>query len=125
MEKKYLGLNDITAYKIAFELSNHVWNIVMKWDIFAKRMVGEQFVRAVDSISANIAEGFRRYYKKDKIHYYRISFGSISEALDWNEKAKTRKLLKVEEYNHIFGVLQKLPKEINSLIQFTNQKLSV
>ena len=125
MEKKYLGLNDITAYKIAFELSNHVWNIVMKWDIFAKRMVGEQFVRAVDSISANIAEGFRRYYKKDKIHYYRISFGSISEALDWNEKAKTRKLLKVEEYNHIFGALQKLPKEINSLIQFTNQKLSV
>ena len=125
MKKKYLRLNDISAYKIAFELSNYVWNIVIKWDIFAKKTVGEQFIRSIDSISANIAEGFRRYYKKDKILYYRISFGSISEALDWNQKAKIRKLLKEEEYNYILNNLKKLPKEINSLIKFTNQKLSI
>ena len=113
MEKKYLQLNDIDAYKVAFHLSNYVWNTVIKWDIFAKKTIGEQFVRAVDSISANIAEGFGRYYKKDKIHFYRISYGSLDESLNWNEKANVRKLLQKEEYYYILGELKRLPKSIN------------
>ena len=76
MIKKYLQLNDIDAYKIAFNLSNYVWDIVIKWDYFAKDTVGKQFVKAVDSISANIAEGFGRYHKKNKIVFYRYSYGS-------------------------------------------------
>ena len=125
MEKKYLKADDINAYKIAFELSNYVWKIIMKWDPFSKRTIDDQFIRAVDSISANIAEGFNRYYKRDKIHYYRISFSSIGESLDWVKKAKIRGLLEDEEYNHILKELNKLPKEINSLIKFTNKKLSI
>lgn len=123
MEKKYLELNDIDAYKTAFNLSNYVWNIVLNWDILARKTIGGQFIRAVDSISANIAEGFGRFHKKDKIHFYRISHGSVNESLDWNEKANIRKLLKDEEYNYIFEQLKKLPKSINQLIQYTNQKL--
>ena len=96
MEKKYLSLNDITAYKIAFNLSNFIWDIVINWDFFAKDTVGKQFVKAVDSISANIAEGFGRYGKKDKIRFYRYSFASLKESFDWNEKSKIRKLLTAE-----------------------------
>ena len=125
MEKKFLQLNEIGAYKIAFNLSNYIWDIAIKWDYFAKDTVGKQFIRAADSISANIAEGFGRYNKKDKIKFYRYSFGSLKESLDWNEKAKIRKLLSDEQYNYIFQELQKLPREINYLIKFTNDKLTV
>jgi len=55
---------------------------------------GNQFIRSVDSISANIAEGFGRYSKKDKVKFFRISFGSMYESLDWNEKALKRKFKK-------------------------------
>jgi len=120
MEKKYLQLNDIDAYKIFFYLSNYVWNIFVKWDYFSKSTVGIQFVRAIDSVSANIAEGFGRYSKKDKIKFYRYSHGSIKEVFDWNEKARIRKLLTIEEYNYIFCELQKLPKALNQLIKYTN-----
>ncbi len=123
MERKFLQLNDIYAYKVAFALSNYTWNIIIKWDYFAKDTVGKQFVRAVDSISANIAEGFGRFNKKDKIKFYRYSFGSLKESFDWNEKSKIRKLLTSEQYKHIFQELQKLPKLINQLIQYTNEKL--
>ncbi len=124
MEKKYLKLNDIDAYKIAFNLSNYVWDLVVKWDQFNSDTVGKQFVRAVDSISANIAEGLGRYTKKDKVKFYRISFGSMYESLDWNEKALKRKLLIKSEYDYIYSELQKLPKLIHQLIKFTNSKLS-
>lgn len=122
-EKKYLKLNDLECYKIAFHLSNYVWNVVIKFELFEKRTIGEQFVRAVDSISANIAEGFGRYYKKDKIKFYRYSQGSLSESLDWNQKAKVRNIVSDEDYNYIFCELQKMPKALNSLILYTNQKL--
>lgn len=124
-EKKYLKLADIEAYTIAFNLSNYVWGIVVAWKYFEKRTVGQQFVTAVDSVSANIAEGFGRYGKKDKIKFYRYANGSVFEALDWNEKSRIRELLSSEQYSHIFDELQKLPKAINRLVKFTNEKLAI
>jgi len=123
--KKYLKLNDIEAYRIAFKLSNQVWDIVLKWDYFAKDTVGKQFVKSVDSISANIAEGFGRYSKKDKVKFFRYSVGSLYESLYWNDKSHIRKLLSEDEYSHIFSEMIKLPKAINSLILYTNKKLNV
>ena len=122
-DRKYLLLNNLSAYKISFVLSNYVWTVVSKWDYFSKSTVGSQFVRAIDSISANIAEGFGRYNKKGKINFYRYSFGSAKESLDWNEKSKSRNLISISEYQYIYNQLIKLPKEINALIKFTREKL--
>ena len=122
--KKYMKLNDIDAYRISFHLSNYIWDIVIKWEYFIRNTVGEQFVDAADSISANIAEGFGRYHKKDKIKFYWYSSGSVKETLNWNEKSKIRSLITKEQYNHIFGELQKLPEAINRLIKYTNIKLA-
>lgn len=120
---KYLTLNDITAYKIAFHLSNYVWDIVREWDYFERNTVGMQFVRAVDSNSANIAEGFGRRTKKDKIKFYHYSYGSVKESCDWNEKARIRKLINQQQYTHIIKELQQLPIEINKLIKFTDERM--
>ncbi len=121
--KKYLQLNYIDCYKRALNLSNYVWNVVVEWNYFKKNAVGGQFVRAIDSISANIAEGFGRYSKKDKVKFYHYSFGSVKESLDWNQKANIRNMLSEKEYKYILKELKALPKEVNQLIQFTNQKL--
>ncbi len=120
---KYRDYFDLSAYQISYQLSNIVWEVVVKWDSFAKRTVGRQFVDAVDSISANIAEGFGRYSKKDKVHFYRYSFGSLKESMSWLEKSFYRKLLSEEEYHVIKDLMDKLPKEINTLIKYTNEKL--
>ncbi len=119
----YLSHQDIGAYKISFALSNYVWDVVLKWNYFEKDTVGKQYIRSIDSISANLAEGFGRFGKKDKIHFYRYSFGSLKESQDWTEKARIRKLISEEEYRHISNELNKLPREINYLIKFTDEKL--
>ncbi|MEJ7675134.1 MAG: four helix bundle protein [Chitinophagaceae bacterium] len=106
LNKKYLALNGIESYKISFHLSNYVWNIVLDWNYFAQKTIGAQFVDAADSISANIAEGFGRHFKKDKIRFYQYSRGSIKECFDWNEKSRVRKLISQEEYNYIFGGIE-------------------
>ncbi len=107
-EEKYLKLNDISAYKSAFHLANYVWDLVLPWEAFSRNTIGSQFVRAADSISANIAEGFGRWGKKDKIKFYRYSQGSRKECYDWNAKARHRKLITEEQHQHIFQELEKL-----------------
>ncbi len=123
--KKFLKLRDVESYRIAFHLSNYVWGVIDRWDRFARSTLGAQFVRAVDSISANLAEGFGRYSKKDKIRFYRIALSSVTESLDWNQKSKVRKLISGEEYEHIFSELMKLPIAINTQIKTTNEKLTI
>jgi four helix bundle protein len=124
-EKNYLKISQIEAYNISKDLSNFTWDIVIKWDYFTRDTVGKQFVRAVDSISANIAEGFGRFHKKDKIKFFQYSKGSVLESYDWTEKSKHRNLITEDEYNELLQTLQKLPKSINSLIKYTNDNLTI
>jgi four helix bundle protein len=124
-EKNYLKISQIEAYNISKDLSNFTWDIVIKWDYFARDTVGKQFVRAIDSISANIAEGFGRFHKKDKIKFFQYSKGSVIESYDWTEKSKHRNLITEDEYNELLQTLQKLPKSINSLIKYTNDNLTI
>ena len=123
-KKKYLTLNDVEAYRVAFHLSNCVWEEVLTWDYFSRDTVGKQFVRAVDSISANIAEGFGRYHKRDKIKFYRYATGSLKECFDWNEKARIRNLINQKTYDKFFNELNQLPKLLNQLIKYTNKVLA-
>ena len=124
MENKRFNFTDLDAYKISFELSNKVWSIVKDWDNLSKNTVGNQLIRAIDSISANIAEGFGKYTKKDKINFYRHSCGSLNESMDWIEKSKTRKLINEKQYEYLKIELDKLPKLLNQLIYYTNKNLS-
>jgi hypothetical protein len=45
MEKNYLTIDKISSYQKSFNLSNEIWEVVIKWDYFAKDTVGKQFVR--------------------------------------------------------------------------------
>ena len=125
MEKRFLQLNDLTSYKSSFSFSNKIWDIVIKWDYFARDTIGKQFVNAADSISANIAEGFGRYHKKDKVKFYYYSLGSVKECNDWLNKSKARNLISEELFLELNDVVERLPREVHQLIKFTNERLTV
>jgi len=121
----YLKVTDIDAYVVSFNLSNHVWDIVVEWSYLAQKTIGIQIIRAVDSISANIAEGFGRYHKKDKIKFYYYARASTVETFDWLEKSFKRKLITQNQYLYLKEELDKLPKSINGLVKYTDSKLSI
>src|SRR3990172_12889120 len=52
------------------------------------RIISNQVLRSISSISANIAEGFGRRKGKEYEHYLYISRGSTNESIDWYEKIK-------------------------------------
>jgi len=121
--KKYLKVEDLVVYNASFDLSNKVWDTVIKWNHFAQNTIGSQVVRSSDSISANIAEGFGRFGKRDKIKFYRISRASVLESKDWLNKALVRELINKDTHQILINEFEKLPKQLNYLIKVTNEKL--
>jgi len=93
MKKEKTNFEKLDVYKLSEQLSDVIWDIVIKWDYFAKDTVGKQLVRSADSIGANIAEGSGRETKKDKIHFLKISRGSLYETQHWLRRTYKRKLI--------------------------------
>lgn len=124
-EKKYLQLKDVRPYIISRELSKIVWDKVLLWEYLAIKTIGDQFIRSTDSIGANIAEGFGRFHKKDKIKFYYNARGSVYESLHWVDIAYERKLITEKVYREIIEKLKKLPTELNHFIKVTNEKLTI
>lgn len=58
-------LENLEVHNEAEIFSDEIWTIVQQWRHFEKDTIGKQIVRAADSISANIAEGYGRYFYKE------------------------------------------------------------
>lgn len=116
-KKSIVELEDLNVFKLADELSDIVWEIVLRWEKFAKDTVGNQWVRSADSVGANIAEGYGRYFFGEYIVFLYYSRGSLKETEYWTEKAEKRNLLTDEEYSRLKDIISKLPKELNATIK--------
>ena len=87
-----LVLEDLDIYQLAIEVGEFVWHMVDKWPVFPKKTVGAQFVRAADSIAANIAKGYGRYFYKDRKQFCYYSRGSLLETKAWATKSFNQNL---------------------------------
>lgn len=120
-----MKFEDLEVYQLSMSLSDVIWGIVIKWDYFQKDTIGKQWVRAADSISANISEGFGRNSFKEQRNFYYFSRGSLCESKTWLEKAKQRDLINEDQYQLLladFNVLGiKLNNFINSVTKLLNE----
>jgi four helix bundle protein len=80
-------LEDLEVYNLSEQFGDEIWFIVAGWEYFVKDTVGNQLVRAADSIGANIAEGFGRYHYLEDIITRRIKI-SATLAEDRSSKQK-------------------------------------
>jgi len=117
-------LEDLEIYQLALEIGEDVWNIVDKWEYFAKKTVGGQFVEAADSIAANIAEGYGRYFYKDRKQFCYYSRGSMMETKAWAVKSFKRALMSQNEYEALLEKLKVLHHKLNIYIKKLKNTIS-
>jgi four helix bundle protein len=114
----YEPLEEKRVYQRAEELSDRVWDLVEPWKWFAKQTVGSQWVRAADSIGANIAEAGGRFHPKDVSKFLYYARGSLRETKYWLRRAHQRGLIGSEDLNSLDAELERLAREINQCINF-------
>lgn len=77
--EKIRSFTDLKAWQEAHKLVLMIYKIIKDFPEGEKFGLISQMCRAVVSISSNIAEGFSRRSSKEKIQFYKISQGSITE----------------------------------------------
>ena len=111
------SIEDLEIYREAMDLGEDVWRLVDSWDGFAKSTIGHQLTRCVDSIAANLAEGYGRYHYKENLKFCYYSRGSLFETQTFIEKAVRRKLIPDEHGRALFNRFTTLKKRLNAYIK--------
>lgn len=76
-----------------------------------------QMRRAAVSITSNIAEGFSRYSKKEKIQFYYTALGSLTELQSQLIVTRDVNYINEQKFNEILGLSINVSKLINGLIK--------
>ena len=77
--EKAKKFQDLVVWQKAHQLTLKVYKITQSFPDLEKFGLVSQMRRASVSIPANIAEGFVKRGKKDKINFYNIAQGSLEE----------------------------------------------
>ncbi|MBD3360032.1 MAG: four helix bundle protein [Candidatus Buchananbacteria bacterium] len=118
---KYIKLEDLDIYKIARNLSKDIWDIYQILDSEQKYLFGRQLVRSTDSMGANIAEGYGRYYYLDKVRFYYNARASLFETKHWNELFFERNIIDNSKFKILQENLNLLNAKLNNYITETKK----
>ncbi|MBK8496316.1 MAG: four helix bundle protein [Chitinophagaceae bacterium] len=111
-------LEKLEVYQLSDSFSDRIWDMVMDWNNFLKDTIGKQVVRSADSISANIAEGYGRYYYKESKQFYFYSKGSLQETKSWLAKCKRRRIIEKNKAEELLMEAEKILAKLNGYIKF-------
>lgn len=115
--KKIKSFTDLFAWEEAHALALIVYKVTSKFP--KEEMFGlvSQMRRCAVSIVSNIAEGFSRNTYKDKIQFYCISQGSVTELQSQALIARDVEFLPKDDFKKIADQTIKVNKLINGLIK--------
>ncbi len=119
-----MKLEELNVYQLSMVLGEKIWNIVFEWDQLAKDTIGKQLIRTVDSVAANLSEGFGRYHYKESKHFNYYSRGSLYESKTWITKAHNRKLITDKDYDSFLNDINIIGVKLNNYINSIGKKLT-
>ena len=120
--QNFIELKNLEVYQLSRKLSSTAWDIFCRMNFEDKKHIGDQFLRAVDSIGANIAEGYGRFHYLDKVRFYYNSRGSHYEAFThWLELMYERGKISEAEFQSLCETALLLQIKLNNFIKSTTR----
>lgn len=113
-----MKLEDLEVYNLSMELADSVYNVIVEFDFFHKDTLGKQWIRAIDSVSLNISEGFGRYTHRDSRVFSIIARGSLYESKTCLNKVFRRNIISEEVYHEILKEHNNLGVKLNNFINY-------
>ena len=95
------GFQRVIAWQKAHEFVLLIYKITKHFPEDERFGLTSQLRRAAISVEANIAEGYRKISKADKLRFFNIAQGSLEECRDYHILAKDLLYINNEEYEQI------------------------
>ena len=109
---------DLEIFQLSEKLADAIWEMVIKWDSFAKSTVGIQIVDSADGVGSSIAEGSGKGSYREFRRYIKISRGSLYETKYWLRRTVARELISKKEVEKIKPLMDELLPKINAFIKY-------
>ena len=122
-KKERRGLETLVAWQkaIAFTVRVHQ-EVLPKLPPEEKYALAIQLRRAVQSVPANIAEGYGRYTFKDSSHFYYIARGSLEEVYTYLVLAYRLNYLDDALFHSLQDELRTLRHVLNGYLKFLRKQ---
>ena len=117
--KKVQSFTDLIAWQEAHKMVLLVYTITREFPKEELFGLTSQLRRAVVSITSNIAEGFSRLSFKEKIQFYTISLGSLTEVENQLIVAKDIGYITKTIFQELHAHIMNTSKLLNGLIKKT------
>ncbi|MBR6441428.1 MAG: four helix bundle protein [Bacteroidales bacterium] len=104
---------DVIAWQKARVFINHVYRITKGFPAEERFGLTSQFQRAAVSIAANIAEGYKRVGKDDKLRFLNYSQGSLEECRCYIYLANDFEYITYDEANQLINEIEETSKVLN------------
>ncbi len=114
---KIQSFTDLEVWKQAHKLVIEIYRVTKKFPKEERYSLVDQMRRAAISITSNIAEGFSRQGKKEKLQFYFMARGSLTELQNQLLVARDIEYLITEEFNKIAQQSISVHKLLNGLIK--------
>ena len=108
------NFKDILAWQKAYQYCLAVYKVTAGFPDFERFGLRSQFTRAAVSVTANIAEGYRKLSKQDKLRFFNIAQGSLEECRNYNILSKDLQYITEEDYYVLEDKLEIASKFLNS-----------
>lgn len=123
MKEKIRSFTDLNAWKEAHKLALIIYRSTKNFPSNERRSLTDQIRRAAVSISSNIAEGFSRQSGKEKIQFYYVSKGSLTELQNQLLLSKDLEYLNREIFKQIAEQTVLVDKLIMGLIKSIKSRI--
>ncbi len=111
------NFESLRVYRLSEKLADHIWQVVLTWNNFARDTVGKQVVRSADSIGANLSEGSGRGRYLDNKRFVRMARGSLNETQHWLRRAYKRNLLTKSQIDKLKPMIAELGPSLNAYLK--------
>ena len=92
---------DVLAWQKAHEFALMVYAVTQSFPDEERYGLTSQFRRAAVSIGANIAEGYKKLSKSDKLRFLNISEGSVTECMNYIILTKDLNYINYSQYEQL------------------------
>lgn len=124
MNDKIKSFTDLRTWQNARVFATEIYRLTSDFPEDEKYELTSQMRRSSVSVSANIAEGFSRQGAKEKMQFYSIALGSLTEALSHAYIANDLGFLTSDKLQLLEEKVTDIHKMINGLIKTAEGRLS-
>lgn len=122
---KLSSFRNLSVWRKAGDLAVLIYSATEKFPKSELYGLTSQMRRAAVSISSNLAEGWKRIHKKEKMQFYSVAHGSAAELESQIEIARRLGFLADDEYGKSLSLTEEVSKMINGLIKSLTSRLSL